>query len=90
MPIYGFHCQSCGHDFEVMQKMSDPAPGACPSCGQAELRKQLTAAGFQLKGGGWTASDSKGGSRDNADKDSSSEPGPKTGGCGSGSCGCAH
>jgi len=89
MPIYGFHCQVCGHDFEIMQKISDPAPAACPSCGQADLRKQLSAAGFQLKGKGWYATDFKGGSgKKETDSGSSSDSGPKTGGCGSGTCGC--
>ena len=86
MPIYGYHCQACGHDFEVMQKMSDPAPDACPSCGQADVRKQLSAAGFQLKGKGWYATDFKGGAKPGGDKDSA-ESGPKTGGCGNGGCG---
>lgn len=86
MPIYGYQCQACGHGFEVMQKMNDPAPGACPSCGQSDIRKQLSAAGIQLKGNGWYATDYKAGKKD-AD---SSESGPQTGGCGSGGCGgCA-
>jgi len=91
VPIYGYQCQACGHVFELMQKMSDPAPTACPSCGKPELRKQLSAAGIQLKGGGWYATDFKGGSdKSSADKDSS-DTGPKAGGCGSGACGnCTH
>lgn len=85
MPIYGYQCQACGHGFEVMQKMSDPAPGVCPSCGQGAIRKQLSAAGIQLKGNGWYATDFKGGK-----KDADSGAGPQTGGCGSGGCGgCA-
>lgn len=89
MPIYGYHCQACGHDFEVMQKMSDPAPATCPSCGKGELRKQLSAAGFQLKGSGWYQTDFRGGSS-KGDKDSGSDSGPQTGGgCGGGACsGC--
>ena len=83
MPIYGYRCQACGHDFEVMQKMSDPAPETCPSCGKAEVRKQLSAAGIQLKGNGWYATDFKGGPKPSPDSDS----GPKTGGCGGGACG---
>ena len=91
MPIYAYQCQACGHAFDVMQKMSEPAPAACPTCGHAEVRKQLSAAGFQLKGKGWYQTDFKGGSSGKpADKDSSSDSGPKTGGCGGGSCGgCA-
>ena len=60
MPIYGYQCQACGHEFELMQKMSDPAPSVCPACGQPDVRKQLSAAGFQLKGSGWYATDFKG------------------------------
>ncbi len=87
MPIYGYQCQACGHEFELMQKMSDPAPDVCPSCGQGEVRKQLSAAGFQLKGNGWYASDFKG-SRKPAAKETDS--GPQSGGCGGGACGgCA-
>ena len=87
MPIYGYQCQACGHEFEVMQKMSDPAPAGCPSCGKGEVRKLLSAAGFQLKGNGWYASDFKG-SKKPADKEPDS--GAKSGGCGGGTCGgCA-
>jgi putative FmdB family regulatory protein len=60
MPIYGYQCQACHHEFELMQKMSDPAPTACPVCGKPDVRKQLSAAGFQLKGSGWYATDFKG------------------------------
>ena len=60
MPIYGYQRQACGHEFELMQKMSDPAPTACPVCGKPDVRKQLSAAGFQLKGSGWYATDFKG------------------------------
>jgi putative FmdB family regulatory protein len=86
MPIYGYQCQACGHEFELMQKMSDPAPSACPACGKLDVRKQLSAAGFQLKGSGWYATDFKGGSKKAADKDSS-DSGPTGGGCGGGTCG---
>ena len=89
MPIYGYRCHACGHDFEVMQKMSDPAPEACPTCGQADVRKQLSAAGFQLKGKGWYATDFKGGStKKESEPGSSSDSGATSGGCGSGACGC--
>jgi len=87
MPIYGYHCEACGHDFEVMQKMSDPAPSACPSCGQGNLRKLLSAAGFQLKGKGWYATDFKGGAKPARDSDSGSDSGSATGGCSGGACG---
>jgi putative FmdB family regulatory protein len=86
MPIYAYQCQACGHGFEVMQKMSDPAPSACPTCGQGEVRKQLSAAGFQLKGRGWYATDFKGGAKKDEPKDKVDSD-PKTGSCGNGGCG---
>jgi putative FmdB family regulatory protein len=61
MPIYAYRCASCGHAKDVLQKISDPALTVCPSCGASAFAKQLTAAGFQLKGSGWYATDFKGG-----------------------------
>jgi putative FmdB family regulatory protein len=61
MPIYAYRCAACGHAKDVLQKMSDAALTTCPSCGAGEFRKQLTAAGFQLKGSGWYVTDFKGG-----------------------------
>ncbi len=61
MPIYAYRCTSCGHAKDVLQKISDPALTDCPSCGASTFAKQLTAAGFQLKGSGWYATDFKGG-----------------------------
>ncbi len=60
MPIYSYRCASCGHSLEALQKVSDAPLRDCPACGATELRKQLTAAGFQLKGSGWYATDFKG------------------------------
>ena len=62
MPIYAYKCASCGHAKDVLQKISDPALTECPACGQSTFSKQLTAAGFQLKGSGWYVTDFKGGS----------------------------
>ncbi len=62
MPIYAYKCDSCGHAKDVLQKMSDDPLTKCPSCGGPTFNKQLTAAGFQLKGSGWYATDFKGGS----------------------------
>jgi putative FmdB family regulatory protein len=62
MPIYAYKCDSCGHAKDVLQKMSDDPLTQCPSCGAPTFNKQLTAAGFQLKGSGWYATDFKGGS----------------------------
>lgn len=61
MPIYAYQCESCGHAKDVLQKMSDPPLTECPACGAPTFSKQLTAAGFQLKGSGWYATDFKGG-----------------------------
>jgi putative FmdB family regulatory protein len=62
MPIYAYKCESCGHAKDVLQKMADEPLSDCPVCGKPSFKKQLTAAGFQLKGNGWYATDFKGGS----------------------------
>jgi putative FmdB family regulatory protein len=59
MPIYAYRCNTCGHAQDVLQKMSDPLLTTCPSCGAQAYQKQVTAAGFQLKGSGWYATDFK-------------------------------
>jgi putative FmdB family regulatory protein len=61
MPIYAYKCESCGFAKDVLQKISDAPLEECPSCSKASFKKQLTAAGFQLKGTGWYATDFKGG-----------------------------
>lgn len=61
MPIYAYRCNSCGHAKDVLQKISDPLLTTCPACGAESFEKQLTAAGFQLKGSGWYATDFRGG-----------------------------
>ena len=61
MPIYAYKCESCGHAKDVLQKISDAPLTECPACGQSTFSKQLTAAGFQLKGSGWYATDFRGG-----------------------------
>lgn len=62
MPIYAYRCDHCGHTQDVLQKMSDPVLTTCPACGAEAYSKQVTAAGFQLKGSGWYATDFKGSS----------------------------
>lgn len=62
MPIYAYRCEACGFAKDVLQKISDAPLTQCPSCGKAEFRKQVTAAGFQLKGSGWYVTDFRGGS----------------------------
>ena len=61
MPIYAYRCAECGHAKDVLQKMSDPQLTTCPVCHAEAFQKQVTAAGFQLKGSGWYATDFKGG-----------------------------
>lgn len=61
MPIYAYKCDACGHAMDALQKMSDAPLTVCPQCGKPALHKQVTAAGFQLKGSGWYATDFKGG-----------------------------
>jgi putative FmdB family regulatory protein len=63
MPIYAYRCDACGHAKDVLQKLSDPVLSVCPACGADSFRKQLTAAGFQLKGSGWYVTDFKGGAQ---------------------------
>jgi putative FmdB family regulatory protein len=62
MPIYAYRCAACGHSRDVLQKLSDAPLVVCPACGAEQFAKQLTAAGFQLKGSGWYATDFRNGS----------------------------
>jgi putative FmdB family regulatory protein len=61
MPIYAYRCDECGFAKDVLQKVSDPVLTVCPSCGKSAFKKQVTAAGFQLKGTGWYVTDFRGG-----------------------------
>ncbi len=70
MPIYAYKCESCGHRQDALQKMSDPPLTVCPACGASAYAKQVTAAGFQLKGSGWYVTDFRDGGT-NKDKPSS-------------------
>lgn len=83
MPIYEYRCESCGFQKDHLQKMSDAPLSTCPSCGKESYTKLLSAAGFQLKGSGWYATDFKGGS---STKPAASESAPAAA-CG-GSCAC--
>ena len=101
MPIYAYKCESCGHAKDVLQKMSDAPLTECPACGAATFKKQLTAAGFQLKGSGWYATDFRNsgssstaagaGAAATAAADTAASSGPSdsgaAGGCGA-SCAC--
>ena len=59
MPIYAFACDACGHEFDRLQKLADPDPEACPSCGKPAVRRKVTAPSFRLAGGGWYETDFK-------------------------------
>ncbi|MBS0454746.1 MAG: zinc ribbon domain-containing protein [Proteobacteria bacterium] len=69
MPIYAYKCSACGHAKDVLQKMSDAPLTDCPACGAAAFSKQVTAAGFQLKGSGWYVTDFRGGDSGKAGSD---------------------
>lgn len=75
MPIYAYRCQACGYACDVLQKMSDAPLTDCESCGKPELKKQLTAAGFQLKGSGWYVTDFRDGSGGGKPKSDTAEGG---------------
>ena len=63
MPIYAYRCAACGHAKDMLQKISDAPLTVCPACGAPRLEKQVTAAGFQLKGSGWYATDFRDGAK---------------------------
>ena len=65
MPIYEYQCQSCGHEMEAIQKMSDNALTDCPECNKSALKKRISAAGFRLSGSGWYETDFKTGKKKN-------------------------
>ena len=68
MPIYAYKCASCGFAKDVLRKISDAPLTECPECGAQAFTKQVTAAGFQLKGSGWYATDFRGGAVKPAEK----------------------
>ena len=68
MPIYAYRCAACGHAKDVLQMLSDAPLAVCPSCGAPRFEKQVTAAGFQLKGSGWYVTDFREGAAKKADK----------------------
>lgn len=75
MPIYEYQCQSCGHELEAIQKMSDAALTDCPECQQSTLKKCISAAGFRLSGSGWYETDFKTGKKKNLAKSESAPTG---------------
>ena len=93
MPIYEYRCSRCGHQQEFLQKLSDPPQTRCTKCGEESFSKMVTAAGFQLKGSGWYATDFKGGAAPAAKAEGAAAKtegaGTKDGAapaCGSGGC----
>ena len=83
MPIYEYRCNACGHQDEHLQKVADAPLTVCPVCGKDQYTKQLSAAGFQLKGTGWYATDFKSGakkpdSKPAADSKTETKPDTKT------------
>ena len=80
MPIYEYACSICDHRLDAMQKMSDAPLTECPECGKPTLKKLISAAGFQLKGSGWYATDFKGGGKPAAPAEAQSLA------CGAGAC----
>jgi putative FmdB family regulatory protein len=80
MPIYAYRCDACGFEKDHLQKLNDPTLSTCPECAQESYVKQLTAAGIQLKGSGWYATDFKGGGEKPAAKAESLPP------CATGAC----
>ena len=91
MPIYAYKCSACGHEQDVLQKMSDPVLTVCPECEQATYAKQVTAAGFQLKGSGWYVTDfrNNGSSGKPAGGSDSAAPAPAAAPASSGATGAA-
>jgi putative FmdB family regulatory protein len=95
MPIYEYRCTSCGYQKEHLQRMSDAPLTDCPECGKPALGKMVTAAGFQLKGSGWYATDFKNGSQPKKgqdkpaagpEKEGSKEGSKAEAACGTGAC----
>jgi putative FmdB family regulatory protein len=78
MPIYAYRCDACGFAKDVLQKMSDAQLTECPSCGKSTFKKQVTAAGFQLKGSGWYVTDFRGGNSGKPAPGASADGGAKS------------
>jgi putative FmdB family regulatory protein len=78
VPIYEYRCEACGHQEDHLQKVSDAPLKKCPACGKPTYRKQLSAAGFQLKGSGWYATDFKSTAKKSADSKTEAKTEAKT------------
>lgn len=86
MPIYEYQCQSCGHEYEALQKINEAALTECPACKKPDLIKKISAAGFRLKGAGWYETDFKSGTKKNVAGETPAASSPTPSSC-SGSCG---
>lgn len=73
MPFYEYQCTKCGHEEEVLQKISDEPLKKCPACGKSTMKKKVSAAAFRLKGGGWYETDFKSGNKKNVAGDTKAE-----------------
>ncbi|MDM0056215.1 FmdB family zinc ribbon protein [Variovorax fucosicus] len=83
MPIYAYKCSACGFAKDVLRKMSDAPLSVCPNCGTSAFEKQVTAAGFQLKGSGWYVTDFReGGGKKPADAKTADAKTPAANGAG--------
>ena len=80
MPIYAYRCATCGHAKDLLRKISDPVLSTCPACGAETVNKQVTAAGFQLKGSGWYVTDFREGAKTAAKGESAAKDEAKTNG----------
>jgi putative FmdB family regulatory protein len=89
MPIYEYRCESCGFQKEFLQKVSDQPLSTCTQCGEPNFKKLLSAAGFQLKGSGWYATDFKGSAAPAAKTETKNDSPPPCAG-GTGACACAN
>ena len=88
MPIYAYRCSACGHEKDVLQKISAEPLTTCPACNTENFSKQITAAGFQLKGSGWYATDFKGGASSSSSTSSASSSGSAAPAACGASCAC--
>ena len=79
MPIYEYQCQDCAHQLEALQKLSDEPLKDCPACSKPSLKKQISAVGFRLKGGGWYETDFKTGNKKNIAGGSGAKSGTDSG-----------
>jgi putative FmdB family regulatory protein len=82
MPIYEYKCAECGHRLETIQKVSEAPLADCPNCGKTALKRLISAAGFQLKGGGWYATDFKNSGKKEPKKEPKSDTKAESGGSG--------